>query len=239
MGIKTAVLVSHVPDVLAVQTGVQSQASVSGKPFGELVRDRLNDIIFISVIIIAAILGYVFFDVFYQALLAKIDYLNLIDQNMYLAVAGFLVLGLVLERLSRRLSDMSRHGFGLGVLLALYLYLGRFIEYGGFGDPDLDPMLPYLQAIIGLIALIAAVSIGYNILKRFTTKTPARLQTAQATPPAMPAQATQPAPGTHVEKIIHEKETIKEIVKIPCSYCGTLMEITETRCPSCGAPLKK
>jgi hypothetical protein len=39
-------------------------------------------------------------------------------------------------------------------------------------------------------------------------------------------------------QVIHEKETIKEIVKIPCRYCGTLVEITATRCPNCAAPLK-
>lgn len=39
-------------------------------------------------------------------------------------------------------------------------------------------------------------------------------------------------------QVIREKETIKEIVKIPCKYCGTLVEITATRCPNCAAPLK-
>jgi hypothetical protein len=39
-------------------------------------------------------------------------------------------------------------------------------------------------------------------------------------------------------QVIREKETIKEIVKIPCKYCGTLVEITATRCSSCAAPLK-
>jgi hypothetical protein len=39
-------------------------------------------------------------------------------------------------------------------------------------------------------------------------------------------------------QVIHEKETIKEIVKMPCRYCGTLVEITATRCPNCAAPLK-
>jgi hypothetical protein len=33
------------------------------------------------------------------------------------------------------------------------------------------------------------------------------------------------------------KETIKEIVKVPCSHCGTLSPVTEQKCPSCGAPL--
>jgi hypothetical protein len=30
------------------------------------------------------------------------------------------------------------------------------------------------------------------------------------------------------------KETVREIVKIPCSFCGTLNEITEKRCSGCG-----
>ncbi len=34
------------------------------------------------------------------------------------------------------------------------------------------------------------------------------------------------------------KETIKEIVKIPCSYCRTLNLVTEAKCSSCGAPLR-
>ena len=36
---------------------------------------------------------------------------------------------------------------------------------------------------------------------------------------------------------IIQKEIIKEIVKIPCKYCSTLIENTSTYCPSCGAPL--
>jgi hypothetical protein len=38
-----------------------------------------------------------------------------------------------------------------------------------------------------------------------------------------------------------EKETIvreREIVTMPCPYCRTLVRITETRCPNCGAYLK-
>jgi len=39
--------------------------------------------------------------------------------------------------------------------------------------------------------------------------------------------------------VVYEKETIKEIVKVPCPYCGTLVENTATKCPSCGAPSKR
>lgn len=31
------------------------------------------------------------------------------------------------------------------------------------------------------------------------------------------------------------KEVIKEVVMIPCKYCGSLMPQTETACPNCGA----
>jgi hypothetical protein len=40
------------------------------------------------------------------------------------------------------------------------------------------------------------------------------------------------------ESITREKEIVKEIVKVPCRYCGTLTEITAAKCDNCGAPLK-
>jgi len=51
-----------------------------------------------------------------------------------------------------------------------------------------------------------------------------------------PAQAPYGyVPPTQVYK---EKEIIREIVKIPCKYCGTLVDQNAVRCPSCNAPLK-
>jgi sporulation-control protein spo0M len=35
--------------------------------------------------------------------------------------------------------------------------------------------------------------------------------------------------------VIREREVIKEVVMIPCKYCGGLMSQTETACPHCGA----
>jgi hypothetical protein len=37
----------------------------------------------------------------------------------------------------------------------------------------------------------------------------------------------------------HVKEVIREIVKYPCPYCNSLIEVTSSRCPICGAPQKK
>lgn len=35
--------------------------------------------------------------------------------------------------------------------------------------------------------------------------------------------------------IIREKEIVREVVMIPCKYCGALMPQTDTVCPNCGA----
>ncbi|MEM3731070.1 MAG: hypothetical protein QW667_06845 [Candidatus Bathyarchaeia archaeon] len=47
----------------------------------------------------------------------------------------------------------------------------------------------------------------------------------------MEIQVLQPA----ATPVIKEKEVIREVVMIPCKYCGTLMPQTETVCPHCGA----
>jgi rubrerythrin len=39
--------------------------------------------------------------------------------------------------------------------------------------------------------------------------------------------------------VIHEREIVREIVKVPCAYCGVLMEITNVKCPNCGAPINQ
>ena len=38
---------------------------------------------------------------------------------------------------------------------------------------------------------------------------------------------------------IYVKEVVREIVKYPCPYCNALIEVTSSRCPSCGAPQRK
>lgn len=42
-----------------------------------------------------------------------------------------------------------------------------------------------------------------------------------------------------VQQPTYVKEIVREVVKYPCPYCNTLMEVTSTRCPSCGAPQNK
>jgi hypothetical protein len=37
------------------------------------------------------------------------------------------------------------------------------------------------------------------------------------------------------QPIVKEKEVVREVVMIPCKYCGTLMDQLVTVCPNCGA----
>ena len=47
----------------------------------------------------------------------------------------------------------------------------------------------------------------------------------------MEIQVAQPSAAP----VVREKEVIREVVMIPCKYCGALMPQTETVCPNCGA----
>ncbi|MEM1586970.1 MAG: hypothetical protein QXX99_05745 [Candidatus Bathyarchaeia archaeon] len=52
-----------------------------------------------------------------------------------------------------------------------------------------------------------------------------------AVSPTLEVQVAQPA----VTPIIKEREVIREVVMVPCKYCGTLFPQTESVCPHCGA----
>jgi hypothetical protein len=34
------------------------------------------------------------------------------------------------------------------------------------------------------------------------------------------------------------REIVREVVKVPCRYCGTLFELSDVKCPGCGAARK-
>ncbi len=60
--------------------------------------------------------------------------------------------------------------------------------------------------------------------------------TKTATPTVVPAAAAPAyAQGTMVTKVVE-----REVIKVPCRYCGTLVEITSgiSKCPSCGASIQ-
>jgi|SRR5580693_9858596 hypothetical protein len=60
----------------------------------------------------------------------------------------------------------------------------------------------------------------------------ARIAELRSRPPPPPAPPGPPPP------LIREREIHREIVKVPCRFCGQLVLITDPKCGSCGAPLR-
>ncbi|MEM2027731.1 MAG: hypothetical protein QW145_04500 [Candidatus Bathyarchaeia archaeon] len=52
-----------------------------------------------------------------------------------------------------------------------------------------------------------------------------------AVSPTLEIQVAQPAAAP----VVKEREVIREVVMVPCKYCGTLFPQTEIVCPHCGA----
>lgn len=70
------------------------------------------------------------------------------------------------------------------------------------------------------------------------TALPEELTAAEASE-EIPWENYQNSWGDYQNSTVVYKEVIREIIKIPCEYCGTLNEITLRNCPSCGAPIVK
>lgn len=51
------------------------------------------------------------------------------------------------------------------------------------------------------------------------------------------AAASERAAVPTVIREVHEKETVREVVKVPCRYCQQLNLMTAAKCSGCGAPL--
>ncbi len=54
--------------------------------------------------------------------------------------------------------------------------------------------------------------------------------------PPRPEEEIEPFPEEPVHEVV-KVETIHETVKVRCRYCGTLNEVTDTNCQSCGGTL--
>jgi hypothetical protein len=49
-------------------------------------------------------------------------------------------------------------------------------------------------------------------------------------------EASDTPPPT--KEVYREMQIVKEIVRVPCKFCGTYVDHTETKCPGCGGSLK-
>src|SRR4030042_2900630 len=91
--------------------------------------------------------------------------------------------------------------------------------------------LIYTGTIWYLFALVIIAVVGYYGIKVFFAKEKKEEISAYDTIEDEPFSPLPPPQPT----IIKEKEIIKQIVMIPCEYCGSLMLQTAIFCPNCGA----
>jgi hypothetical protein len=94
-------------------------------------------------------------------------------------------------------------------------------------------VLVFLFIIIIIIAIVAsrrrsrAPAIDRNIPRHSYAQMPTTAPTYSSPAPVKLIPSDQPS----VQQIV-----IRETVKVPCTYCGTLIDSTDTVCPKCGAP---
>lgn len=103
--------------------------------------------------------------------------------------------------------------------------------------------------IVGVIVLVVVVVVVVAIVaarRSAKGKLPTHSPTGRvaygsvgAGPPPVPPGAG-PAPGpVHLvpgDQPMVQQVVVRETVKVPCAYCGTLMDSTAKVCPQCGAP---
>jgi hypothetical protein len=107
-----------------------------------------------------------------------------------------------------------------------------------------SPSSPISETLVVVLVVVVVVVVALVILalrsrRRSRGMTPPTVPrhsgpTAPAYPPtygAPPPVNLVPGGQPAIQQIV-----IRETVKVPCAYCGTLMDSTATVCPKCGAP---
>jgi MFS family permease len=152
-----------------------------------------------------------------------------------LLVAGLLILifGTILGAFASLVSALSGGLIFLNALVCgfivlaagilLYLYPKHHVIFGVLGLVfSIFSFLSLGGLIIGLILGIIGGALGISW---------------KPTPPSI-TQAVQPPPlvTTPPVSVVREREVVtREVVMIPCAYCGSLMPQTSIFCPNCGA----
>jgi hypothetical protein len=102
------------------------------------------------------------------------------------------------------------------------------VNTGTFG------LAPYLGYIIALVVIIFFIAIGAYLATRRKGKLPEHPYPSY-TPPPGPAQTPWQS-GTDLGSKPPEQVVVRDVAKVNCKYCGTLIPTTVDHCPYCGAP---
>jgi len=104
----------------------------------------------------------------------------------------------------------------------------------GSGGSSNSPLI--VIAIVAVVVIIVVVVV-IAVARRRPSRTPIPRHPAASAAGTMPSYGPPPPvqliPGGQpaIQQVV-----IRETVKVPCRYCGTLMDSTATVCPQCGAP---
>ena len=94
-----------------------------------------------------------------------------------------------------------------------------------------------LVAIIVLVVVIVVVIVLVAVWSRRRSRARLPRHPSSAIPGTLPSYA--PPPSVNLiprDQPPVQQVVIRETVKVPCRYCGTLIDSTATNCPNCGAP---
>ncbi len=95
--------------------------------------------------------------------------------------------------------------------------------------------LVYLVATIVIVALVVIIAAYAAARKRRGRETLPKHPYPPTSPPPSPPSTPFPS-NVDLGSKPPEQVVIKEVAKVNCKYCGTLIPTTADRCPYCGAP---
>jgi hypothetical protein len=140
-------------------------------------------------------------------------------------------------------SDGSGDGFtitdALGVTSTSYA-----LTAGVAPPPSTSSSNGTAAAIVAVVVLVVVVVIVVGIYLLVRSRRSPSLQTHSRPgavgyappPPLPPGMAPPPLNMSTGGQPAVQQIVVRETVKVPCRYCGTLIDSTATVCPKCGAP---
>jgi len=99
-------------------------------------------------------------------------------------------------------------------------------------------ILPVVIVVVILVVVIVVIAL---LLRRSHSRGPKMDRNLPRHEVRMPTSAPTYAPPAPVRLVPSDQPSIQQIViretvKVPCTFCGTLIDSTATQCPKCGAP---
>jgi hypothetical protein len=111
-------------------------------------------------------------------------------------------------------------------LYAAPLVVGLFAS--DFVSTETDEFLGGLYVLSWIGGMVHWTLVKESIFEEISRISPPKIE---------PARVAAAAPPTAEARVV-ERVIIREIVKIPCPYCGELNENTQSNCSRCGAAVR-